>query len=222
MPTPRKGYFTAAGEKVPGTTTILGRFKDSGALLRWAWKRGKEHPDEDLYASRDEAGNVGTAAHAMVEARIKGEDPEAREELLALDDEGKGKARNAFGMYEKWARMSNLEIIEQEMQLVSERYKFGGTPDAIGRIDGELCLVDWKTSNGVFSDYLLQLAAYKLLWEENHPDRPLIGGFHLCRFAKDHGDFGHHYYSELEGAREMFIHLCAAYKFDAELKKRAA
>jgi hypothetical protein len=222
VPTPRKGYFLADGTPVPGTTTVLGRFKDSGALLHWAWRRGKEHPDEPLYAARDEAGNIGTAAHAMVEARIKGGDPEWAEELLALDPPGQARARNAFGMYEKWASMNRLVIVDQEMQLVSEKYRFGGTPDAIGLIDGELCLVDWKTSNGVFMDYLLQLAAYRLLWEENHPDRPLTGGFHLCRFSKEHGDFAHHYYRELDKAREMFIHLRAAYEFDKELKKRAA
>lgn len=220
MPTPRKGYFTQSGDQVPGTTTILGRFKESGALLRWAWGEGKA--GRELYTKRDKAADIGTAAHAMVEARIKEGDPEACEELLALDDSGKAKARNSFGMYEKWASMSNLEIIDQEMQLVSEVYRFGGTPDAIGRIDGELCLVDWKTSNGVYPDYLLQLAAYRLLWEEKYPDRPLTGGFHLCRFSKDHGDFAHHYYRELDSAKEMFIHLRAAYEFDKELKKRAA
>lgn len=223
MPTPRKGYFLKDGSKVPGTTTVLGRFKDSGALLRWAWKRGRDFPNEDLYASRDEAGTIGTAAHAMVEARIRGVDPYAVAELAELlADEARAKAKNAFDMYEAWASMSKLEIVDQEMQLVSEVYQFGGTPDAIGRISGELCLVDWKTSNGVFSDYLLQLAAYRLLWEENYPDRPLTGGFHLCRFSKEHGDFAHHFYRELDDARNMFIHLVAAYKFDAGLKRRAA
>jgi hypothetical protein len=82
--------------------------------------------------------------------------------------------------------------------------------------------VDWKTSNAVYSDYLLQLAAYKHLWEANHPDQPLVGGFHLCRFSKDHGDFAHHYYAELDRAWDMFKHLRAAYGFDYELKKRAA
>lgn len=221
MPHPRKGYFLADGTKVPGTTTILARFKDSGALIRWAWKRGKDFPDEDLYASRDDAANIGTAAHAMVELRIRGKDPESADELKALDAQGQQKARNAFGMYEKWAAMSNLEIVDQEMQLVSEIYRFGGTPDAIGRVGGELCLIDWKTSNGVYADYLLQIAAYRLLWEESHPDMPLCGGFHLCRFSKEHGDFAHHYYGELESAAKMFIHLRAAYEYDAELKRRA-
>lgn len=74
----------------------------------------------------------------------------------------------------------------------------------------------------VYGDYLMQLAAYRVLWEEVHPDQPLTGGFHLCRFSKDHGDFAHHYFRELDGAWEMFRHLRAAYDYDRELKKRAA
>jgi len=220
MPTPRQGYYLADGTRVPGTTTVLGRFKESGALLRWAWNQGKE--GRDLYETRDVAAAIGTVAHAMVELRINGNDPESCVDLMTLDDAGQKRARNAFKMYETWASMSNLKILHQEIPLVSEVYRFGGTPDAIGLVNGELCLVDWKTSNGVYQDYLLQLAAYRLLWEELHPDQPLTGGFHLCRFSKDFGDFAHHYYDELDKAREMFIHLRKAYEFDAELKKRAA
>jgi hypothetical protein len=220
MATPKAGYFLKDGSRVPGTTTVLGRFKDSGALLKWAWNEGRE--GRDLYENRDKAANIGTAAHSMVEASINGLDPELCADLLALDDEGRRKARGSFGAYQSWASMTKLEIVAQEMQLVSETYRFGGTPDAIGRVNGALVLVDWKTSNGVYSDYLLQLAAYRALWEENHPDQPITGGFHLCRFAKEHGDFAHHFFPELDNAWEMFRHLRAAYEFDKELKKRAA
>jgi len=220
MPTPRKGYFTKAGVKVPGTTTIIGRFKDAGALIQWAWNRGKYFPDEPLYQTRDEAANIGTAAHAMVEASIRGTDPQLAIADFVLDDKGRTKAESAHKAYMTWASMSHLEVVDQEMLLVSEQYEFGGTPDAIGRVNGELCLVDWKTSNGVYLDFLLQLAAYKHLWEENHPDMPLTGGFHLCKFSKDHGDFAHHYYDELDDAWEMFKALRLAYAYDAKLKNR--
>ena len=36
MPTPSEGY-RIDGKRVPSVTTIIGRFKESGALLRWAW-----------------------------------------------------------------------------------------------------------------------------------------------------------------------------------------
>lgn len=230
MPTPKAGYRVADGARVPSVSTILSRFKDSGALIKWAYTTGRSHgfsegrgedAPQSLYEVSGKAADIGTAAHAMVEAVIAGEEPRLREEYMALDVEGREKAENAFGMYEQWASQSKLVIVAQEMQLVSERHRYGGTPDAIGRIGDELCLVDWKTSNGVYSDYLLQLAAYKSLWEEVHPDQPLTGGYHLCRFAKDHGDFAHHYYRNLDEALEMFLLLRRAYEIDAVLRKRA-
>lgn len=231
MPTPRTGYYLANGTRVPGTTTIIGRFKDSGALIKWAYNQGREHESlaasgkpapKSLYEVTQAAADIGTAAHAMVEASINGTDPEAALATFNLPAEAQDKARSSFAAYAEWASMSRLEIVAQEMALVSETHCFGGTPDAIGRVNGKLCLLDWKTSNAVYSDYLLQLAAYRVLWEEAHPDQPLVGGFHLCRFSKEHGDFAHHFYPDLSDAWRMFEHLRAAYAYDASLKKRAA
>jgi hypothetical protein len=171
-----------------------------------------------LYDKRDEAAESGTLAHAMVEDHLNGlplKWPEDTPEVTVRE------ANNAFNAYLNWASMTKLKIIEQEMPLVSEEYQFGGCPDAIGEINDKLCLVDWKTSNSVYPDYLIQLAAYKQLWEENNPDRPLTGGFHLCRFAKQHGDFSHHYYPDLSEAWEQFKLFRKAYDIDKELKKRA-
>lgn len=221
MAHPAKGYRNAAGKRVPGTTAIIGRFKDSGALLWWAFHQGEAAERGEisgLYDKRDEAADSGTLAHSMVEAHIKGEEftiPEGTPVPVVEQAEG------AFRSYLSWAEMTKLEIIDQEMQLVSEEYQFGGCPDAIGVIGGKLCLVDWKTSNGVYPDYLIQLAAYRQLWEENHPDRPITGGFHLCRFAKTDGDFAHHHYPDLSEAWEQFKLFRRAYEIDKALKKRA-
>jgi hypothetical protein len=221
MAHPKSGYRNSAGKRVRGVTTIIGRFKDSGGLMYWAFEQGKaaERGEIDkLYDKRDEAAESGTLAHSMVEYHINGKEFEVPD-LPALTVK---EATSAFKSYLNWASMTKLKIVEQEMPLVSEKYQFGGCPDAIGEIDGELCLVDWKTSNSVYQDYLIQLAAYKQLWEENNPDRLLTGGFHLCRFAKSHGDFAHHYYPDLSRAWEQFKLFLRAYEIDKELKKRAA
>ncbi len=214
-------YRNDSGKRLPSVTTIIGRFKESGALMQWAYKEGVRQGESGmvtrLYDARDEAAAAGTLAHKMVECRIKGE-PQPR-----MDDDNKdvfGKALQAFKAYRSWESMTKLELVESEVQLVSEQYQFGGTLDAIGRIDDELCLVDVKTSNSVYPDYLIQLAAYKQMWEENYPRRPLTGGFHLCRFAKEHGDFAHHYFPDLSDAWEMFKLYRQAYDLDKELKKR--
>lgn len=223
MPTPKKGYFLKDGSRVPGTTTIIQRFKESGGLMQWAFKQGQSGA-ASLYDESDKAKDIGTAAHSMVEAYVGGASKDDCEAIAAALPEGKMQesALSAFNAYLAWAENFQVKIVVQEIQLVSEQYRYGGTPDAIGLIGNQLVLLDWKTSNGIYSDYLVQLAAYKHLWEENFPERPLTGGFHLLRFAKEHGDFGHHYFTNLDDAWRQFQLFREAYEIDKELKKRAA
>lgn len=221
MARPKGGYKNKDGKRVRGVTTIIGRFKDSGGLMYWAFEQGKaaERGEIDkLYDKRDEAAESGTLAHSLVEMHINNE---PRKILPDIPEQTQIEALEAFNAYLNWASMTKLKIVEQEMPLVSEKYQFGGCLDAIGEINDEFCLVDWKTSNSVYPDYLIQLAAYRQLWEENNPDRLLTGGFHLCRFAKSHGDFAHHYYPDLSEAWEQFKIFLRAYEIDKGLKKRA-
>lgn len=222
MPTPRAGYFLKDGTKVPGTTTILSRWKDSGALLFWAFEQGKccqRGEINGLYDKRDQAATSGTLAHTMVEKYINGEP------LLVQSDYPKEiweQATQGFKSYLNWAEDNRIIVVDQEFQLVSEKYAYGGTPDAIGiNSRNETVLIDYKTSSsGPYVDWLLQLAAYKILWEENNPDKPITGGMHLLRFSKENADFHHHFWSELEVAEEQFLLLRKAYSIDKLLKKR--
>ena len=219
MARPKRGYKNAAGVRVPGVTTIIGRFKDSGGLMWWAFGQGQAAERGEinsLYDKRDEAAEAGTLAHAYVEAHISGE---KFPDLSKYPTEIAKQAMQGYDNYLKWQDSTNMVIVEQEMPMVSEKYQFGGTPDAI-MVRGELALGDWKTSNAVFQDHIIQLAAYKALWEENNPDRPITGGFHLCRFSRDHGDFTHHFWSELDDAWEQFKLFRVAYDIDKKLKKR--
>lgn len=221
MPHPKGGYKLKDKTRVPGTTTVIGRFKESGGLLYWACEQGKaiERGEiNNLYDKRDEAADAGTLAHSLVENHIK-KLPEL--DLSGYPDEIIKLAKQGFENYLLWAANTKIKIVYQEIELVSEEFRFGGCPDAIG-IDSEkrYCLPDWKTSNGIYVDYLIQLAAYKHLWEVNHPDKPLTGGFHLCRFSKENADFAHHYWSELDDAWTQFKLLREAYDIDKKLKKR--
>lgn len=222
-------YLLKDGTQVTGVTTIIGRFKESGGLLQWAFQQGKAAERGEinsLYDKRDEAASIGTAAHAAVEAYIKGKDPDqAIRHLLPITDQEKlesayQSAWQAFQSYLNWTQQTRLKIVEQETPLVSEKYRYGGTLDAIGEIDGKLVMLDWKTSARIYQDYLIQLAAYNQLWVEN--TGKVLHGFHLCKFSKDYGDFSHHYFSDLNDAWEQFLLFRKAYDLDKILKKRAA
>lgn len=206
-------YKDKAGKRLPSVTTITGRFKESGGLLYWANQAGLD--GKTLDEARAPAATAGTMAHTLVEARLNGLD------VPTLDGSGEAveAAFRAFNVYLKWETMTNLEIRHTEVALVSEKHRFGGCLDAIGLANGELVLVDWKTSNSVYADYLYQLAAYGILWEENYPDH-LLNGYHLCRFAKEQGDFSHHFYPSLDDEKETFLAMRELYARVKRAEKR--
>lgn len=213
MPTAKAGYFLKSGARVPSVTTVLGRFKDAGPLMYWAWQCGKD--GKDFREERDKAADAGTLAHAAVEQWVAGENFSftGTPEIVA-------KAQKAFGAFLEWAEQTKLKVDKTELPLVSEKYAFGGTFDAI-LVGSKRAMGDWKSSNGIYGEYLAQLAAYGQLWAENFPDEPIEGGYHLLRFDKNHGDFTHKWWGDLKAGWDYFIRLREAYEFDKELKQRA-
>lgn len=186
MPTPREGYRLADGTKVPGVTTVIGSMLgwSKGGLMHWAWTEGMA--GRNYRESSQAAADAGTLAHAMVEAHIRGlgyvPPLDATPDMLA-------KAGRAFEAYREWESDTRLEIIATEIKLVSERHRFGATPDAVAlRPNKGLVLPDWKSSKGTYGDHLLQISAYGAAFEEV-TGLELVGGFYLCRFDKTSGGF---------------------------------
>lgn len=244
MPTPKGGYRLKDGTRVPSVTTILDRFKASGGLIHWAWDLAHEPlmraiallgsgdpngiaeflsiPIEhfDYRAVRDRAADAGTIAHEMVECFIRSRDFDPapyNPELVKL-------ALPAFEAFMEWAGSTKLAVIETEVPLVSERYRFGGTRDAIV-VSGSRAIGDWKTSKTIYPEYLCQLAAYGILDEEQ--GNKIDGGYHLFRFSKQEAPtdpirFTHHYWSQLDSAREGFFAMRRLYDVMKQLEKFAA
>lgn len=216
MGRPSDGY-KIDGKRVPGVTTIISRFKPSGGLIHWAWEQGRD--GKDYRETRDAAADAGTLAHDMVEADIYG----ATFDRTKYSEDLLSKADGAFKAYQEWKRQTQLEVAESEVTLVSHQHRFGGTLDAL-LVRGGLALGDWKTSNAIYADYLIQLGAYALLWEEAFPSRPITAGFHLLRFSKpsdasDPVSFAHHYWSNLDIAKQQFLLYREAYELDKRLNK---
>lgn len=224
MARPTKGYYNAAGKRIVGTTTVLHAWKPSvEGLLVWANRLGQEGIDHK--DARGDAANSGTLVHQMVEAHIDGKEIQTLKWALAhkfTEDHYKA-ALIGFDAAKKWLRQTKIRFTEQEIAYISEKYQYGGTPDAVGVLPGaaddEYIMLDWKTGK-LYESHLLQVSAYKNLWEENHPNGT-ITEVHLCRFGKEFGDFGHSAFplKIIDLAWEGFKHLLAMYQINKELKK---
>lgn len=207
-------YRDNDGQRLPSVTTIISRFKESGGLLYWANQCGLN--GQTLDDARRVAVTPGTLAHKMVEDHINSR-PETEPEG---DAESVEKAKAAYAAYLKWEAMQKIEFRHTEVPLASAKHHFGGTLDAIGLLGNELILLDWKNANAIYADHLYQMAAYGLLWEENYPLHPITGGYHLCRFSKDHGDFSHHHFPVLDQEAETFLRMRDLYDRVKKSEKR--
>lgn len=212
MARPKSGYRTSDGTRVPGVTTIIKCLEDSGGLLHWAWQCGID--GIDYRKARDKAADAGTLAHDLIEAEIKGE-PLPTD----ADDAKLESAMNALERFREWRRQTQAIIETHERPLVSECYRFGGTPDAVATINGKRVLLDWKSSNGVYGPYLAQLGGYAILIEECELWTPEEA--HLLRFDKECEAWTHHFWGPkmLELGRRAFLAALSAYPFKDRLKK---
>lgn len=246
-PTPKEGYYVD-GKRVPSYSSISGRFKESGGLVWWSWnianvglcearalledalngqqliEQSKEFLKKplsnwDYRVKRDEAADSGTIAHEMVDCHVHGKQFDASKYDPVLVE----RAKPAFNGFLAWVNQVHFEIVETEVSLVSRKHLFGGTRDAI-LIGGKRALGDWKTSNAIYPEYLCQLAAYGILDEE--AGNKIEGGYHLLRFSKqdkpdDPVHFSHHYWDQLDKAKEAFLLMRRLYDLMGDLKKMA-
>lgn len=104
-------------------------------------------PDE----RRDTAAVRGTEVHALAERYIAGEEIEVSRELMPY-------VRGYAQYIEDWQPNS----LHEELMVASRKHQYAGRLDSIQDIPGRgVCLVDYKTSSGVYGVYALQCAAYR-------------------------------------------------------------
>lgn len=202
-----KGGYRHDGARVPSVTTILGRVKESGGLIGWAWKMGAEGITLD--EARKGTADVGSCVHDMIEAYFHGLPPEGPRGRFERDGVDMAAADEAFAGFLRWREESRLTVIATEVALTAPGW--GGTVDAMARDpEGRLWVLDWKSSNAVYVDMLAQIAAYAHLWTANrgeavHGGRLLRvskgGSVHEHRYERKHLDLGWGYF---EAARGVF------------------
>jgi hypothetical protein len=111
---------------------------------------------------RDAAGDSGSATHDLIEKHLKG---------LPLEIPDDEKIQAGFTAFLEWREQTDVEILETERLIYSEKYFYCGKTDIVGRRNNKLLIGDFKTGNtaGYESEWY-QLAGYALAIEEETGD----------------------------------------------------
>lgn len=215
--------YTIDGLPVPSVTTVIGNNLgwNKNVLIAWARKTAAAGIDPDKV--KQEAADLGTLVHALIEEYISQRNPSlpsksvVRETYAPVQLE---KALKGLEAFKTWVDQAKVDLAsadtKSEFGLVSRWYRYGGTIDLIVPINGVLSLVDFKTSNGVYADHRIQLSAYQQMLFESYG---ILFPAHLLRIGKEDGTFNHHFYSNLDNEFAVFQHLLSIHELRVDVEK---
>jgi len=198
-------YRLQNGVRVPSVTTIINDVLAKPQLVGWANKLGLQGIRVNEYV--DALADVGTAVHELCKADLGGRQPK----LPPLSPEQLQQATNCYAKFITWRKEHNIEVVAVEKPMVSETLRYGGTPDCVARVDGQLGIIDFKTGKSVYDDHAYQAAGYDGLARENGLSTECawivrIGrdddeGFDVVRWGRDMLDL---YWSVFSGALQIY------------------
>lgn len=137
----------------------------------------------------EDAADVGAEAHAWIEKSIRHAIAftEGVVEKLVEECPSDERAIKCGEAALDWMKKHKVRWIKTESVVYSRNHKYAGTLDGLAEVNGILSIVDWKSSNALRIEYLLQTAAYLWAIEEEYeygiPDRWIL------RLGKEDGKF---------------------------------
>jgi hypothetical protein len=200
-----------------GVTTVCKIIDKSNVLINWAVKLTAERilssvqfpiSEEELKAvvlkaksahreRLEDAGTVGKQAHNLIEEYIKRELRQGDDPPSKIEDE---RVQNCYEAALSWMRSHNVRWVCTERKVFSRKYDYAGTLDGIALVDScdnPLCcphpfkdrrsLIDWKSSNYLYQEYLYQTAAYQYAYQEE--TKETVEERWVIRLGKDDGVF---------------------------------
>ena len=148
--------------------TAVDRWEEVGALIQ---KDGSDSVKRWLATlpdfQADTAAKLGSGVHLLADMASRGSEPAA--EGFEISDQEKPYLEAFRGFL---ARYGAESIVSSEKMIWSQD-GYAGTYDLIMRLDGELWLVDIKTSKGYYPETALQLIAYGTSDWIIVPDNPM-------------------------------------------------
>lgn len=240
----RKHVYRVGDQIVPGVTSILDNLPKPW-LAPWAVKIGAEAATElfnelpvlnnddigtatlvdemdwlDLVKAfksahrqkKEAAADTGKMAHSWCEAWAIAQWKQVDPPPMPTHPE----ARAACETFLEWMMRHNVTIIEAERRILSKFYWYAGTVDIIAWVDGELSVLDIKTSSRISYSMHMQTAAYTQAYEEETGQ--IIQRRGIIRLPKDGEPFEYKESADPEDLR-AFVGLIPIYHYTKRKEK---
>lgn len=150
--------------RYPSVTRVLGDTSDKSFLIAWKERIGEEEANR----ISKESAEFGDALHMCIENYLLGVPQEIPKSRVGM----------TFKNILTKLKPKNIEVVGIEVPMQSKTLGVQGRCDFIAFIDGELCILDWKSKKNLpvrrdwINDYFLQCTAYALCFKEHTGELP--------------------------------------------------
>ena len=145
-------------EYIPSVTWICGYYPKGIGFMKWLAGKGWDEAE----AIKVAAGDKGSKVHIATEVIEKGDDVNITDsypnKTTGLPEELCVEEVDAIKSFADWVDEVNPEVMMMESCVFGENY--AGTIDRIYRIDGQVWVIDLKTSKYLWPEHTLQVSAY--------------------------------------------------------------
>jgi len=198
---PQKHIYSVNSNQVYGVTSITGVL-NKPALLYWGVNQAVDFIQANLKPgvsldevqiknllegariahtqTKNKAADIGTLIHDWAASYFK-----ALFEKKTLPKRPINKEmKNAIDGLFKWAKENKLVIARSEQKIYHDKWKYAGTLDLEGMVNGKRTVIDLKTGNALYPEAFLQASAY-LKAREQETGKKYPGGVIIVRLSKE-------------------------------------
>lgn len=197
-------YYEIGDMRFPSVTSVLSRTRDEESrevLAKWEL----ENP-----GVKEERAAIGTKMHELIEGRLRLEGTEQANYLMTTMDFN-DEACKMYQHYCKWFKDRTVipHVIEGTVYWASpEGWGFAGSVDLVATVNGDLCIVDHKSSKKSkrlewIKDYILQVSAYSKAIKSMY-DVDIKGAYINVARSNGFQSFYLDYYQIVDGWQEFY------------------
>lgn len=165
--TDERWYQTSDGLFVPSVSWISGYYPKGVEFYKWLASKGWD----EAQTLKSAGGIRGTKVHAAIEKLFKGEEVKMDDKFLNPQngqmEELTVEEYECLMSFMAWYEQYVPEIIFVEKNVFCREYEYAGTADLVCILrskvnkDPIVYLIDFKTSQHIWPEYEIQLAAYR-------------------------------------------------------------
>jgi hypothetical protein len=146
---------------VPSVTWIAGHYPKGIEFYKWLANKGWD----ESQAIKNAAGDKGSKCHYAITDLLNGQtvkmDAKYKNPSTEQDEELTLEEWECLVSFANWFEATKPEIIVNETVVWNDEYGYAGTIDFVCKIGEKYYIIDFKTGQNIWSEYELQLSAYK-------------------------------------------------------------